>query len=431
MTNARKRIYTYEELVERYETAFAKDYFKPISARADEIDNATVLPLKKCLNETGNSYFQGGVVDENGVFFEPSAHIHVLENEIGSLKSAYVFDEKNVLFCNETVIYGGVLFDHFGHFLVESVSRLWYAVKNRDLPFPIVFIKEMSRDLSPQITDFFKLLGIEKERLVFIDQSTRFSKVIVPCQSGVFSGYYSDFFMLPYQAVADAVEAKPYDKVYLSRRKFKSGITIVGEDKLEKAFKANGFKVVYPERLSLREQIAYVKGAKEVACVMGTAAHLCLFAAEKTKMIVLERTEHINTEQILIQQAAKSDWYSLCANLNYLPVGHEFSPLLLGLTDCVAEFFKDRAFIFNEKDVNRVSNGAVKKFNRAFFARYSSNKYNGTLTGMDPVYVRRIKTCCSTAFLSLRQKLFMKRSDGLFRLYTVFGFSFKIKRRPK
>ena len=96
MTYVQKRLYTYKELIERYETAFSKDYFKPISARADEIDNAIVLPLKKNLNETGNSCFQGGIVDANGVFFKPSAHIHSLENEIGSLKNAYAFDKKDV-----------------------------------------------------------------------------------------------------------------------------------------------------------------------------------------------------------------------------------------------------------------------------------------------------------------------------------------------
>lgn len=423
-----RRIYTDEVLYERYEAAFSKDYFNPVSAKVDETENAVVLPLKKFLNETGNSCFQGGVVEANGVFFEPSAHIHNLENDIGSLKSAYVFNKKDVAVCDETVIYGGVLFDHFGHFLVESVNRLWYVVKNRDQPYPIVFIKEMARKLSPHVIEFFKLLGIDKERLVFIDKPTRFSKIIVPCQSGVLSGYYSELFMLPYQIAAAAVDAKPCERVYLSRRRFKNGITIYGEEKLEKAFKANGFKVIYPERLSLRDQIAYIKGAKEIASIVGSATHLSLFAKNGTKNIVLERTEHINKEQILINQANCLDWYSINANMNYLPVGHEFSPILMGVTDSAAAFFKDHLFAFDEKDVNRISDRAVRKFNRAFFARYSSSKYNGTLTGIDPVYARRIKTYCSTAFLSLRQRLFMKRTEGEYRVWSVLGFSFKTKR---
>lgn len=41
-----RRIYTDEVLYERYEAAFSKDYFKPVSAKVDETENAVVLPLK-------------------------------------------------------------------------------------------------------------------------------------------------------------------------------------------------------------------------------------------------------------------------------------------------------------------------------------------------------------------------------------------------
>ena len=153
------------------------------------------------------------------------------------------------------------------------------------------------------------------------------------------------------------------------------------------------------------------------------------FAKEGTKNIVLERTEHINKEQILINQARKLDWRSVSANMNYLPVGHEFSPILLGVTDSVAAFFKDGQMRFDSRDVNRISDGAVRHFCRAFFARYSSGKYNPQIEGLSAVYAKRTALFCKTAFLSLRQRLFMKRSDGLFRIYTIFGFSFKVRRR--
>ena len=431
MAEHQRRIYTDPEIYQRYERAFSRDYFKSIAEKTDKVENAVVLPLKKRLDKEGKGFFLGGITDEKGKFFEPSAHIHDFKTETGSLKKGYPFDP-NTVFCDPgTVIYGGILFDHFGHFLTESVNRLWFVVKNRNLSYPIVFIKEKNREVSSQIIEFFKLIGVEKERLLFIDVPTKFSKIIVPCQSSVFANYYSELFLVPYQVAAAGIKAKSYERIYLSRRKFRTGITIIGEEKLEKAFKANGFKVIYPERLGLSEQIAYIKGAKEMASVMGTATHLSLFADKGTKNIVLERSENIVDEQILINQAAGLDGYSISVCQNFLPVGHEFSPLLLGITDHLGEFFNDRGFSFNQKDLNRVSDRAVQKFNHAFFARYSSNKYNGALTGIDPVYVRRIKKYCSTAFLTLRQRLFMKRSDGMFRIYTLFGFSFKVRRSPK
>lgn len=422
------RIYADASIVPSYQAASAVDYYRPARPDVSAVENAVVLPCVKRRDANGKSVFAGGVIDAQGKFFTPSSHIHSLDDDAGSLKQGYEFDGSSVVDDGRTVVYGGILYDHFGHSLVESLNRLWYVLERDGEETPVVFFTESGRSLCPQVAEMFSLLGLDK-RLIFITRPTRFAKVVVPEQSGVLTGYYTDDFLTPFNAIRAAVRAKPFDKVYLSRRKFKGGIKIYGEDKLEKVFKANGYHVVYPEQISLKEQIAYIKGAKEIACVMGSAAHLTLFAAPKTRLIVLERTEHINKEQILINQARKLDWYSVGANMNYLPVGHEFSPLLLGVTDCVAAFFTDHGFKFDPKDVNRISDRAVRRFCRAFFTRYSTNKYNGALTGIDPVYVKRIKTCCSTAFLSLRQRLFRKQTDGDYRVYSLLGFSFKKRRK--
>lgn len=425
-----KRIYVNPLLKEEYLSKYRKEYFQEQGSSVSEVENAVVLPLKKNFNEKGNSFFQGGVVDAEGNFFDACAHIHSLENEIGSLKTSYDFKEKDVISDDGTVIYGGILFDHLGHFLTESTTRLWYAIEHAEQKYPIVFLKEMTRPFGPQILQFFDLLGLSG-RVLCLDRPTRFKKVIVPSVSSIFAASYNDKFMSPFRTAAAAVKAETYEKIYLSRRKFKTGIKIFGEDKLEKAFKTNGYKIIYPEKLTLKKQIAYIKGAKEIASVMGTATHLSLFANKNTKNIVLERSEVIVYEQILINQAVGLDWYSVSASQNYLPVGHEFSPLLIGITDHVAEFFKNNGFAFDQKDINKIPDKAIRQFNRSWFSRYSANKYNRQIVGLDPIYADRIKSCCQTAFLSFRQRLFMKRTDGIFRIYTIFGFSFKVRRKVK
>lgn len=423
-----RRIYVDESLETEYAAAAAVDYRRAADPVVSFAENAVVLPLKKWKNGKSENVFAGGVIDEGGCFFTPSTHIHLLDGDTGSLKSGYEFDGSAVAEDAREVIYGGILYDHFGHALVESLNRLWYVLEHPEQTAPVVFLRETDKPLCPQVADMLSLLKLDG-RLIFIARPTRFAKVTVPEQSGVLTGYYTDKFLKPFDAISTTVTAKPFDKVYLSRRKFKSGIKIYGEDKLERVFKANGYHIVYPERISLKGQIAYVKGAKEIACVMGSAAHLTLFAAPKTKLIVLERTEHINREQILINQAMDLDWYSVDANLNYLPVGHEFSPMLLGITDSAAEFFRDHGMHFDEREINRVSDRAVRRFCRAFFARYSSNKYNAQISGLAPVCAKRIGVCCKTAFLSLRERLFRKQTDGEFRVFTVFGFTFRKKRK--
>ena len=424
----KKRIYTDDLLKDQKAAVYCQNYFRSTESRTNEIADGIVLPLKMYLNERGESVFKGGIVHRDGTFFSPSAHIHKLDTAIGSLTEGYVVDEKDVSFNDGTVIYGGILFDHFGHFLTESVSRLWYICEHTAENIRIAFLPLKNQKPSPQIYEFFELLGIKREQIILIDRPTRFPKIVVPDTTSVFCGYYTDKFMMPYRTVSERVEPKNEEKIYLSRRKFKGGITIYGEDRLEDAFKKNGFKVLYPERLSLKEQIAYVKGAREIACVMGTAAHLCLFAKEHTKMIVLERTEHINEEQILIQQAARSDWYTISANMNYLPVDNEFSPILMGITDSLAAFFKDGGYNFDSKTVNRIADKYVRRFGQMWFSRYSALKYNNRISAALPAYSERIRLYCQTAFLSLRQRLFMKRTEGEYRVWSVLGFSFKTKR---
>lgn len=423
------RIYTDTSLFSQYQAASEVDYYRSGRSDVSAVENAVVLPCVKRRDANGKSVFVGGVIDAKGKFFTPSAHIHSLDDETGSLKQGYEFDCSSVVEDGRTVIWGGVLFDHFGHFLCESLNRLWYAAQYPEKKYPVVFICEKTRKISSSVRSLLELLGISDDRLILIDRPTRFARIIVPEQSSVLTGFYTKEFVLPFQKMATGIEAKPFEKVYFSRRKFKGGIKIFGEDKLERVFKANGYKVVYPERLSLKEQIAYVKGAKEMACVMGSAAHLSLFAAPETKLIVLERTEHINKEQILINQAMELDWYSVGANMNYLPVGHEFSPILMGITDQAAAFFTDHGFKFNPKDVNRISDRYVRRFNQSWLSRYSSYKHNSQLEQIPPVYVHRLRLYCQTAFLSLRQRLFMKRTEGDRRVWSILGFSFKTKRR--
>lgn len=424
-----KRVYAELSLEAEQLSAHGFKYFQDRVLTVDTVEDYIVLPLRQERVDARGAKFSGGIIDEKMKFYAPSAHVHDLNGEQGSLKEGYAVDLSTVVSDERTVIWGGVLFDHFGHFLCESLNRLWYAAQYPEKKYPVVFICEKARKISSSVRSLLELLGISDDRLILIDRPTRFARIIVPEQSSVLTGFYTKEFVLPYRAMAAGIEAKPFEKVYFSRRKFKGGIKIFGEDRLEKVFKANGYHVVYPERIDLKEQIAYVKGAKEIVCVMGSAAHLTLFAAPKTKLIVLERTEHINKEQILINQAMELDWFSIGANMNYLPVGHEFSPILMGITDQVAAFFADHGFKFDPKDVNRISDRYVRRFNQAWLSRYSSYKHNGQLEQIPPVYVHRLRLYCQTAFLSLRQRLFMKRTEGEWRVWSILGFSFKTKRR--
>lgn len=82
-------------------------------------ENATVLPLREIPDE-GLLFGRGGVLDQNGEYVPLSG----FETRIwhGYPHDAPVYKDEKVVYC-------GYLVNHWGHFLVEAVNRLWYVLE--------------------------------------------------------------------------------------------------------------------------------------------------------------------------------------------------------------------------------------------------------------------------------------------------------------
>lgn len=422
-----ERLYVDKELMGKYLSACSAEYRRGNKPGVTEVKNHIILPAKKVTDSDGVRRHIGGIVNNDFKFYEPSGHQHHLgTDKAGSMIEGYAVDEKDIVSSDKTVLYGGLVLNHLGHFLVECSTRLWYWVQNGDPDLEVVFVVEKGEQPSGRIKEFLDLMGIKN--VSFIKTPTRFGKIIVPEDSSVMDGFFTEEFMLPFRTAAMNVEAKSFDKVYLSRGKFKSSVHIYGEKDLEDVFCCNGYKVVYPETLPLKEQIAYIKGAKDIACVMGTAAHLVVFASAGTKSATLERTDEVIEEQILINQAARLDWYIVSAHMNFLPVKHSAGPIILGINAHAARYFTDNGFKFDRSKVNRPDERCVRKVCFEWFGKYSSPSMNAWLDEIDPLFAKRVAAYCSKAFLSLRQRLFLVRTDGNTRIYRILGMEFRKKR---
>ena len=140
---------------------------------------------------------------------------------------------------------------------------------------------------------FFKALGII-DKLEFINAPTKYKEILIPDKSYEISNYYTDHFLGVFNKVKDNLpkycEENKYKKIFLSRSAFgKSKKIEFGTDMLDNYFKNNGFKILFPEQLSLQELIFYLGNAEEVAVMAGTAQHNLLFVSEKPKIYIIER----------------------------------------------------------------------------------------------------------------------------------------------
>ena len=173
-----KRLYIAEEVKSVYEGVTSRNYYDVCSVECEEVEEGFVLPLKKSIDDFGTSYFRGGVTDSCGVFVEMSRHWRGSKG--GSLTEGYDFSLKDAEIVPKEVLYGGVFVNHFGHFLMESTNRLWYLIENKEKNLDIVFLNAKRQRVIPQFWEFMDLLGISREKVHFISQPTRFSKVYVP-----------------------------------------------------------------------------------------------------------------------------------------------------------------------------------------------------------------------------------------------------------
>ena len=306
------------------------------------IEHGIVLPTRKI--NTSNA---GGVCDNNFNFVAGFSRSYggIYVDPWASVESAYTVDKKDIVQLDEDVIFGGALIGHFGHFIMECWNRLWYVIQNPQLKSKILFILILG--YKPYFDEFFRLMGINKERIVYVDKPMQCRSVTVPDQSQYSFINFTKEYLLPYLAIKSRVIPSNVKKLYLTRRIFDESYLkkiVSGEENLprqaicfnekyfEDFFAARGFKVIAPENLSVAEQLSLISGADEIATTLGTLSNWAIFCKPETKFIMLSRTSSMSVPfQCLVNEAVHlNNAYFVDASKNFMYATHVLSVCMLG-----------------------------------------------------------------------------------------------------
>ena len=133
--------------------------------------NATILPLREVPGD--NVLFgRGGVVDEDGQYVSLSG----IETRI---LNSYPFESP--VYRDVKAVYCGYLVNHWGHFLVEAVTRLWYVLqKDPTIDKYVFFLNENEeRIVKGNYKEFFVLLDIW-DKLELVSTPTTYRELVVP-----------------------------------------------------------------------------------------------------------------------------------------------------------------------------------------------------------------------------------------------------------
>lgn len=251
-------------------------------------DNAIILPNKNL----GPPFGIGGVRDSTGEFVKESGSSESSDIYYGG---DYEIDESSIETSDYDVVYFGLFFKHWGHFLVDLVTRMWYVCKS-DIA-NIQGIAYIGYEMDGNYSEFMKyLVGGGKIKLIHVTKPTCFHSVIVPRPS-TDKDFYSDAYLDIFNRVVsnsgykDCCEKFSGKKIYLTRGNYRrSHLKEMGEAAIETIFNKNGFVSMAPEGLTLKQQIAMWNSASVIACINGTIPLNLVFSITPVNLIVLNKT---------------------------------------------------------------------------------------------------------------------------------------------
>lgn len=334
-------------------------YLNRKELKVEEVSKGIVLPPQKLktkiLNKLGSNgpiFGNGGVTDEFGNYIKISAQD--AQGMRARVKGAYHIKNKEIPFVDEEVIYMNFYIHQWGHFLLDVVGRLWYALINTNLKIVFTCYEGENDNISGNYLEFLELLGIDKSRLVLINQVTKFAKVIIPESSIVPGAYYTKEYKNLFNLVVENSGCAFNDNqsIYCSRSKLQNAKwKEFGEDSIESIFVNSGFEPVYMEQHTLSEQISILNNSKEIVLTSGSLAHNLLFLKKKARVTILNKTYRVNLHQFLINDISDGLITFVDMYISPMPILYGLGPFMVTVTEPLKNFLVDRGIKLRE-DLN-------------------------------------------------------------------------------
>jgi capsular polysaccharide biosynthesis protein len=202
-------------------------------------------------------------------------------------------------------LYGGLLRRHYGHFLLESLARV-YALQDSDLP--IVWHLESLSGLTSWQHEIFSLLGVDVGRFVFVEQPTEFATLLVPEV-----GYRIQDWMHPRQenAMGRYTFSQPVrgKRIWLSRSRLaEEAGNVVAVTDIENALEANGWHIIHPQELTIHDQLGIMSDAEVISGFAGSAFHTLILASQiRARIVIVQRSETLNENYVTIAEGKGLD----------------------------------------------------------------------------------------------------------------------------
>jgi len=310
--------------------------------------NVVALPHKSDPNGWGI----GGIIDASGEYIVDSGfHSYWI-----SFGGGYDLSSSDLEKLEGKVIWFGIFTEHWGHFLLDNISRLWILNKEEFSSLKVVYVSKSGKEMSNNFSEFLYKLGVEKKNLIFLKRPTHLSEVVIPEYSKNDLNYNDQFLSIFNFVYKKKTPNQKLKKVYFSRTNFPDAkLKEYGEKQLENIFRRNGYHIFYPEDLSLDQQIEIWSTAEDIVCINGTIPlNICFCGYNNPNITVLNKTllPHENLDDLSIIFNKRVDYVdiyieSYASKVKSIGKG----PFIIGLTDSLEVFFNKKEIEFNKSEL--------------------------------------------------------------------------------
>lgn len=190
--------------------------------------------------------------------------------------------------------FGGVLYPFYGHFLIETLSRLPH-IPDDGVPIVYMCLENTIKDWQ---RGFFADTGLDRRvRFTRNDQLLEVGQLFQVDQTTTVHADISSRFIAYTQGLFPTSPSQGR-RLYLSRRLSKNA-PVLREDAFETGLQDLGLEVISPETLTIREQVRLLDEADVVVAVEGSALHTLIFSSTPKQVLVLPRRKELDLNFVL------------------------------------------------------------------------------------------------------------------------------------
>lgn len=277
---------------------FNKNYFLDKKLGFTIIKHGTILPHRNTIKGQPKRYPGfGGIIDGNGEF--------VMSSLIRYGEGSYYTPPESIQHSSETVVYLGLFHGVWGHVITDHIRRLWVLKSNyfnhdfKDCPLVYIPFTNFSFKSERNFKRLLEVLEVDVDRLRPITKPMKFDKIILPDESYRFSfRNHPSFFTAVYREMIDRIrDFALKNRTPTSNKKvyYFYGRHQIGEERLAEYFKAKGYDVIQPEKLTLDEQLNWLINCESFASTLGSISHNSLFLRNDTETLFLTRAANCFT----------------------------------------------------------------------------------------------------------------------------------------